>query len=655
MHILIFIPFLPLILSGRLVFQFGIDSNRNLLSKYSCVSITRIDGFEDPEAGSMSSAYYVCERNSTRISDKHIFALSKGDYKIHKVFVDTEIHISASMLVDDPDFKRQSLYWSQQENEAEEPGLFHNFPKLWDKNITGKGIVIVVVDDGVDINHVELKRNYIPRVSYNFVEKNNDPHNVTDSHGTRCIGLISSQAKNTKCGIGAAYQAQFGAIRLFSKKRKGIYDSEMAQAVAYKSQRVHVYSMSWSTVDDGKRVAKPLEITAGALKRATAHGRQGKGSIFVWATGNGGHHSDHCGYNGFIQTLEVLGVSSTTRRGEKTWYGEKCSAILASCISGFDGSEKNKIFSTLPNDKCGKSISGTSVCPPIFSAAIALLLQVKHDLTWRDIQDLIIRSSLQIDGEATGNSAGLRFSFNFGFGILQPDKLVELATSPSYRRLSPQKTCRTPTFQPNLECDGRCVIHSTIFTSGCLGQVSVLDIIEVVIITLSIDSSLRGSLKVTLTSPTGTSVPLLEPRRLDTSKEALKEWDIKVLSTYDERVSGEWKMDIDVPAGVKTKLISWGMTLHGRYETKNSNNKKKSQTVTCEESNDAQNTETQKLCRKSHSHANIGGRDVDGAAYERTVVEIIKEKPKTICQNYGLIFLPFAGWLPWLLGRFGAC
>ncbi|KII67123.1 hypothetical protein RF11_00480 [Thelohanellus kitauei] len=140
------------------------------------------------------------------------------------------------------------------------------------------------------------------------------------------------------------------------------------------------------------------------------------------------------------------------------------------------------------------------------------------DLTCRDIQDIIIRSSLQIDRDVIVNTDGISFSFYFGFGLVKPDKMVELATSQKYHRLGSLRTCQTQSFWPNLWCD--------------------------------------RNLNVKITSHTVTIVLLLVPRPRDTSNETLTNWNINILTTYEERSYMDRNLDIYVPSGVKTTLIS---------------------------------------------------------------------------------------------------
>lgn len=62
-------------------------------------------------------------------------------------------------------------------------------------------------------------------------------------------------------------------------------------------------------------------------------GRKGKGSIFVWASGNGGRFSDNCNCDGYTNSIYTLSISSATHKNAKPWYLEQCSSTLATTYS----------------------------------------------------------------------------------------------------------------------------------------------------------------------------------------------------------------------------------------------------------------------------------------------------------------------------------
>jgi subtilisin family serine protease len=45
----------------------------------------------------------------------------------------------------------------------------HNIPKVWLKGLSGKGVTVVVGDDGLDYNHPDLKENYRKRLSHGIL------------------------------------------------------------------------------------------------------------------------------------------------------------------------------------------------------------------------------------------------------------------------------------------------------------------------------------------------------------------------------------------------------------------------------------------------------------------------------------------------------
>ena len=67
-----------------------------------------------------------------------------------------------------------------------------------------------------------------------------------------------------------------------------------------------------------------------ALKDGVEEGRGGKGSIFVWASGNGGKYLDNCNADGYTTSIYTLSVSSASENGLIPWYSEQCSSSIAS-------------------------------------------------------------------------------------------------------------------------------------------------------------------------------------------------------------------------------------------------------------------------------------------------------------------------------------
>lgn len=118
-----------------------------------------------------------------------------------------------------------------------------NVTGVWTQGITGHNVTAVMVDDGIDMYSDDLKDNYFAEGSYDFNDNTDEPRPrlSDDRHGTRCAGEIAA-VKNGVCGVGAAYDARIGGLRILSKV---ITDEDEAVAMNYAYQQNQIYSCSW--------------------------------------------------------------------------------------------------------------------------------------------------------------------------------------------------------------------------------------------------------------------------------------------------------------------------------------------------------------------------------------------------------------------------
>lgn len=61
-------------------------------------------------------------------------------------------------------------------------------------------------------------------------------------HGTRCAGEVSAKANNQICGVGIAYHARVGGIRMLDGE---VTDSVEARSASHRPDHVEIYSSSW--------------------------------------------------------------------------------------------------------------------------------------------------------------------------------------------------------------------------------------------------------------------------------------------------------------------------------------------------------------------------------------------------------------------------
>ena len=63
----------------------------------------------------------------------------------------------------------------------------------------------------------------------------------------------------------------------------------------------------------------PGPLAKRAFLNGVVRGRRGRGSIFVWASGNGGRHLDNCNCDGYTNSIFTLSISSATQAGYRPW------------------------------------------------------------------------------------------------------------------------------------------------------------------------------------------------------------------------------------------------------------------------------------------------------------------------------------------------
>jgi kexin len=210
-----------------------------------------------------------------------------------------------------------------------------NVTDVWLQGITGFNATVAIVDDGLDMYSDDLKGNYYPEGSYDFNDQTPEPKPrlSDDRHGTRCAGEVSA-VKNDVCGVGVAYNSKIAGIRILSKL---ITDADEAVAMNYAFQHNQIYSCSWGPPDDGRSMDAPGILIRRAMVNAVQNGRQGKGSIYVFASGNGAAADDNCNFDGYTNSIYSITVGAVDRKGLHPYYSELCSAQLVVTYSSGSG------------------------------------------------------------------------------------------------------------------------------------------------------------------------------------------------------------------------------------------------------------------------------------------------------------------------------
>ncbi|XP_073743422.1 proprotein convertase subtilisin/kexin type 4 isoform X1 [Callorhinus ursinus] len=458
----------------------------------------------------------------------------------------------SAVVPTDPWFSKQ---WYM--NNKVQPDL--NILQVWSQGLSGQGIVVSVLDDGIEKDHPDLWANYDPLASYDFNDYDPDPQprytpSDDNRHGTRCAGEVAAMANNGFCGTGVAYNARIGGVRMLDGT---ITDVIEAQSLSLQPQHIHIYSASWGPEDDGRTVDGPGILTREAFRRGVTKGRGGLGTLFVWASGNGGLHYDNCNCDGYTNSIHTLSVGSTTRQGRVPWYSEACASTLTTTYSSGVAADP-QIVTTDLHHQCTDKHTGTSASAPLAAGMIALALEANPFLTWRDMQHLVVRASrpaqLQAEDWRT-NGVGRQVSHHYGYGLLDARLLVDMART--WLPTQPQQKCAIRIIHtPTRPAGGALTPHATPSpilplmqvrknVSACAGHANYIRSLEHVQVQLSLSYSRRGDLEISLTSPMGTRSTLVAIRPLDVSGQGYNNWIFMSTHFWDEDPQGLWTLGLE--------------------------------------------------------------------------------------------------------------
>uniref|UniRef100_A0A1I8GAG1 Neuroendocrine convertase 2 n=1 Tax=Macrostomum lignano TaxID=282301 RepID=A0A1I8GAG1_9PLAT len=417
------------------------------------------------------------------------------------------------------------------------PGLDLNVLPVWEAGYIGRNVTVAIVDDGIDYLHPDLAESYNAEASFDF--NSNDPYPFPkyadyrfNSHGTRCAGEVSAKRNNRICSVGVAPGSR---KRLPLSHRRDIID---------------IYSASWGPTDDGKTLDRPLKETSRVLRDGITLGRGGLGSIFVWASGNGGPKDD-CNCDGYTGSMWTISINSVTNDGSPATYGESCSSTLASTFS---------------NGRGGALMLAGSVRPGVGG---------ESSLTWRDMQHLVVLTSRKrgLQDESRGhkwerNAAGLQVATIYmALGCWTP---VQWSRWPKFgAHCQNGFECTAGRVAQPVYFDVRQEVELTIDSNGCdFDSKSRVRFIEHVQAFVTLRASRRGDVLLFLTSPSNTTSMLLGRRPMDSdSKKGFTDWPFMTTHMWGESAAGQWTLRAEMSASSANYtqhglITDWTLVIH---------------------------------------------------------------------------------------------
>lgn len=257
----------------------------------------------------------------------------------------------------------------------------------------GSGIIVCVVDTGINRLHHDLNDNYVK--GFDFVNNDSDPMD-DNGHGTHVSGTIAAELNNAGV-VGVAPEADLIVAKVLNSAGSGSYSNVIA-------------GINWCVDNKAKVISMSLGGSSGsdALKSAvdTAYAND---VLVVAAAGNSGNKpgkGDNVSYPARYDS--VIAVAATSSNDSRASFSSTGPAVE---ISAPGVSVKSTWLGTGYN-----TISGTSMATPHVSGVAALIWYDDPNLSSAQVRDILDNTAQDLGATGKDNL--------YGHGLVRADSAV---------------------------------------------------------------------------------------------------------------------------------------------------------------------------------------------------------------------------------------
>ncbi|WP_300158249.1 S8 family serine peptidase [Solidesulfovibrio sp.] len=517
----------------------------------------------------------------------------------------------SSSIVNDPLFEQQ---WHLQNTgqDGGTPGVDLNVVPVW-QDYTGKGVTVAVVDQGVEYAHPDLASNIDTTLSFSGISSAMDGQPVmsTDNHGVAVAGVIAAVAGNGIGGVGVAPGATLASVYIplgsdiDPDTPEDMDDFVSAFRVAASSY--DVVNNSWGHSGTFYNLNDPENQSAAtALADAATEGRDGKGSIIVFAAGNDREEDFDANTDNLTNSPYTITVAAIDNTGKVSSYSTPGASVLVGApslswyyttetvvIPAENEDDEDQVVTQIVRHDYGQIVTtdrmgengyntapspqgdyaydfgGTSAAAPQVSGVVALMLEANPDLGYRDVQDILALTARNTDpsgdwttnGASDWNGGGMHVSRDVGYGLVDATAAVRLAET--WDAQGTAANLATVSGQHAVDAvlpDGTGSVSSTIAMPVGVS-------VERAEVVLDLDARDASDLVVTLTSPSGTQSVLLDAPGTTEAYPA----NFSLTSTHflGESSLGNWTVTVaDKNAdGDSVSFDGWTLRLYGSEAT----------------------------------------------------------------------------------------
>lgn len=273
-------------------------------------------------------------------------------------------------------------------------------PQVWQTGYTGRGVIVAVVDTGVDPTHPDLAGRVVKMVD--FIGEGNEDQN---GHGTHVAGILGGSG----VASGGRYRGVAPECTLYSAKvlgsdGTGTFSTVMSGIEWAVQQGAHVINLSLGAPDncDG---TDAMSVMCDAAVEA--------GVVVCVAAGNSGPTPGSIGSPACAHKVITIGATDKADAiAEFSSRGPTLDGRIKPdvCFPGVQivAARASRGHLGTPIDEYYTVLSGTSMATPHAAGACALLKQANPNATPQHIKDALMNSAknLGLDAHTQGKGRG---------------------------------------------------------------------------------------------------------------------------------------------------------------------------------------------------------------------------------------------------------
>jgi len=263
-------------------------------------------------------------------------------------------------------------------------------PEAWDIQ-TGQGIVIAVIDTGVDYNHPDLSSNIWRNpgevanngidddgngfiddiVGWNFRDNNSDPIDL-NNHGTHVAGIIGAAGNNGVGVSGVNWNVKIMPLRFMDASGSGTTSAAINALEYAVANGARVSNNSWG----GNSFSQALFDAVSAANAA--------GHMFIAAAGNETANNDAIShYPSSFNLNNVISVGASGNTDNLAGFSNFGATTVDLVAPGV------AILSTIAGGGY-QAFNGTSMAAPFVVGVVGLVISQNPNLTVSDIRNAIL-------------------------------------------------------------------------------------------------------------------------------------------------------------------------------------------------------------------------------------------------------------------------